>query len=483
MADYGFIANAPQTNPMTAVKDILGFVQGAQALQQGNINLQRSTATLPYDIERSKAESSRAQTEATGAAQKLPIEIKTLQAQSETARTGADSASLALRTRNEDLARNTVAALTTNPAFISGGPEARHHILDSTEKYLNAQGLPTTPGGAVDQTRKLIDEGINGDAMRQHMAQFIQQGAAPAEKAGALNAVPGAVNNGQQTQFVGTNPYNAANAPIPPVQMQLPPGSVETTEIGPDKNTYIVTRGANGTILNTRPLAGGSGGGTGGGAGMPQFAPGDAEAIPTLEGERTAARNMLSSAPIAHATNQGILNEIDKVSTGTVGPTLQSLFSTLGVATGTAEQRASSYDLVGKYLERNAIEAAKSMGPHTNAGLESAIKANGSTSYNPTAIKKLTKLNDAIISGAEMYQPGLEKAIAAAGNRGVLGKREFDQAWAQNFDPHITMLDNAIKAKDTATIAEIRKQVGPKGMEELHRKALNLDRLTQDGRL
>ncbi len=284
-------------------------------------------------------------------------------------------------------------------------------------------------------------------------------------------------------QFQQQNPMAAANGAPATVAATVAPGALETTETGPDKQQYIVTRSPQGTILSTRSLAGGPAGGTGAGGAMPKFAPGDAEAVPVLEGERSAARNILSAAPIAHTTNQGILEEIDKVTTGSLGPKLQGLFSTLGAKFDTAEERASAYDLVGKYLERNAIEAAKAMGPNTNAGLEAAVKANGSVAYNPTAIKKLTKLNDAIVSGAEAYQPGLEKAIASDPQRGVLAKRGFDQAWAQNFDPKIYMIESAVKRGDKATVDEIKKQLGTAGIQELVRKAGNLERLSSQGRL
>lgn len=298
-------------------------------------------------------------------------------------------------------------------------------------------------------------------------------------------ATPSYVSTGGSLQQ--TNPMAAATGAPASLPVTLPPGSLETTETGPDKQQYIVTRSPQGTILGTRSLAGGPQGGTGAAGGMPKFNPGDAEAVPILESERNSARQMLSSAPIAHETNRGILSEIDKVAaTGSAGPAFQRLLSTLGVAFNTPEEKASAYDVVGKYLERNAIEAAKAMGPNTNAGLEASIKANGSVAYNPTAIKKITKLNDAIVSGAEMYSPGLEKAIAANPQRGVLAKREFDQLWAQNFDPRITMINNAVKAGDQKEVEDILKQVGgrgSKGAQELIQKARNLDKLSAEGRL
>lgn len=502
MADYGFIANQPQTSPMTAINGILDVARGAQALQTSrqqyesqNIDLQKqrqanqervATQSFMQDPKNWQDDSGNIDMGKINAAvtKFAPMTgaetIGKLSTLSE-AQTSANKAKLGFDTDMRQILGQTYGILgragVTDPKIVSAE-------LDSLKaQYPNNKNVQQY----VDSAKVGLQNMEAGPHVKDTLIRQAQQFLSPAQQQSLAPTAGFIQTGGEQLPTVSTPSVGAAAPTIEVgksgtgVANTLPPGAVETTEIGPDKNSYIVTRGANGTILGTRPLAG-QNGGTGGTGNMPRFAPGDQDAIPVLEGERTSARNMLSSAPIAHTTNRGILEEIDKVSTGTIGPTLQKLFSTLGIATDTAEQRASSYDLVGKYLERNAIEAAKSMGPHTNAGLESAIKANGSVTYNPTAIKKLTRLNDAIVSGAEMYQPGLEKAIAADPQRGVLAKREFDQAWAQNFDPRIMEIQSASKSGDTKTIAEIRKQLGPDGIKELVRKADALERLSQSGK-
>ena len=111
-------------------------------------------------------------------------------------------------------------------------------------------------------------------------------------------------------------------------------------------------------------------------------------------------------------------------------------------------------------MERSALQAAQSMGPNTNAGLDAQIKANGSLGYTPQAIKEVTKLNDALTTGVQSYQPGLERAIAANPAAGVLAKRQYDQQWGANFDPNIFKYYNAIKSGDTAEQQAVVKQLG-----------------------
>jgi hypothetical protein len=356
---------------------------------------------------------------------------------------------------------------TTNP----DNPEL-HKLIDSYSKVLGM-----TPAGphvadvAVRASQSLLGPG--------------EQQIAFAPKVG-LESTGGKLEQTTTQPPVGGAPGSVTvgqNAPGAGAPLTIAPGSLETVEVGPDGNKYIVQRSAQGTIVGTRSL-GGAGQGTGqpgsggqpAGGGMPFISPEDQLTRPVLEAERNQARTILSSAPIAHTTNRGILEELDNViSTGATGGFMARAASIAGsLGLKAPENAASAYDLIGKYTERNALEAAKAMGPGTNAGLEAAIKANGSAAYNPTALKVITRLNDAIMSGAELYQPGLEKAIAANPQRGVLVKREFDQAWAQNFDTRIMELESGSLSAKSLT---------PAVKKELLRKAQNLQALSARGSL
>ncbi len=153
------------------------------------------------------------------------------------------------------------------------------------------------------------------------------------------------------------------------------------------------------------------------------------------------------------------------------------------LAVNGAEQGASDYDILGKMLERSALTASQGMGPQTNAGLEAQIKANGSTAYNPTSLRTIANLNDALVTGSEKYQAGLEKAIASSPNS-VFAKRQFDQQWAANADPMALRLVNAAKNHDTAEINDIFRSVGgprSQGGNALRQKLMNLKALSEQG--
>lgn len=471
MPDYSFIANPQQSSPMTAIGNVLGIAQKAQDLQtsrqqyQSNaLSLQKQQALLQPQIEQGQAESQTAQTGAAASKYKL---------QADQAKPFYDEASA--------LAQDPRMAAQKDGTFdqdgmVSALTEARQRLID--------RGVPKAT--AEVQVSHLMNVAAqNPGQVLPALNTITRAGAGVGGQANVLNAPVSPVSAGGATEFKQLQPgAPGAVAPGSSMPNTVSPGGIETTEQGPDGNAYIVTRSPQGTILGTRPLAGGPQGGTGGGPGMPRFAPGDKDAIPTLQTEVINAKNTALAAPDIHNNTRGILSELDNVSaTGVMGPTFQKINSALGggLDWSSKEKAASSYDLVGKYLERNALQLAQGMGPHTNAGLDTVKAASGTVAYNSDAIRSIAKLVDANASGQEAYYPALQKAIAANPQRGVLAKQDFDQQWAQNYDPRIFQVRNALQSKDTAELARLKTQLGPQGMKEMQQKFQNLQALGVSG--
>ena len=71
---------------------------------------------------------------------------------------------------------------------------------------------------------------------------------------------------------------------------------------------------------------------------------------------------------------------------------------------------ADAFQKIGHYLAQNSAAMAGKMGvPNTNMGQETAAAAAGNTSQNPEAIKEITKVNDALNTGFDLYNRGLAK--------------------------------------------------------------------------
>lgn len=460
MPDNAIAIQIQTPDAMKSIGSMLNFAGQAQNLQRGNVALEQERALLKPNIAKGQAESERSKTALTHDQFRLQ---------------GDQSAA----------AMQIAGGLFKDPRIQAPDPNGAIEAISEARDQMIARGIPkpTAEWYAAQLTAKAHQPG----AVYQSLQNMIQANAGAGTQAGVLNTPLTPLSTGgvvQPTQLQPGAPGAVQAGSQMPVT--LSPGQRETVETDALGNKSVVSRSPEGSILTTRAMPSSNASQQ-----TPptfQLKPGDREAIPVLEAERTQSRNLLSSAPIAHTTNRGILEEIDKViSTGQTGGVMAKAASIAGaVGLKAPENAASAYDLIGKYTERNALEAAKAMGPGTNAGLEAAIKANGSAAYNPTALKKITKLNDAIVSGAEAYQPGLEKAIAADPQRGVLAKREFDQAWAQNFDPMVMQIHNAQKDGDKAEISDIVKSLGGKNspkVKELIQKARNIEKLSTEGKL
>ncbi|MBB2928397.1 hypothetical protein [Paraburkholderia silvatlantica] len=393
---------------------------------------------------------------------------------------------------------NTVNTWRSNVAATSDADRAR--IASTVGSFIGPNGLTGTPqqiGTALNTLRgQLASDGgqatmgmvmqglrnTQGDPQTMYnVLSEVSRMATPAStQAAARQGATSFVNNGAQTLPVASTG-----------DFGQQPGSVT----GPGINNQVGPEGRQ--TIGQNPLTGGqtvvnkdeSGNITGvtnaptQGVYMPQ--PGDKEALPVLQAERDAARQQFSGAGLQHTNNQIVLDNIDNIgATGPAGQAFRNIASAFGFNAGDAKDSATAYDMVGKGLERSALQAAQSMGPQTNAGLDAQIKANGSLSYTPTAIKQITRLNDAIVSGTQSYQPGLERAISANPSAGVFAKRQFDEAWGANFDPRIYEMYNAAKAGDTTTVNSIVSGLGGKDstqFKSLMKKAANLQQLSNTG--
>jgi hypothetical protein len=321
-------------------------------------------------------------------------------------------------------------------------------------------------------------QSMNPQQQKQALITAAQQYAPPEATRTATAPQMGTITGpGGGVQPIQTNPLSpiGVGAVGPEIAQGIPLAQRSELTTNPvSGGLAVVNRGGNGQITGiTNPPT----------QNVYNPSPGDLQAIPGLSAEREAARQSYAAAPTAHTNNQLVLQNIDNVAaTGPLGQKARNLLSAFGV--NQDSDAATAYDLVGKGLERSALQAAQSMGPNTNAGLDAQIKANGSTSYTAPAIKEITKLNDALVTGVQSYQPGLERAIAANPAAGVIAKRQFDQQWGANFDPNIFKYYNAIKSGDTGEQQAIVKQLGglnSPGYNAMMKKAQALQQLSNTG--
>jgi hypothetical protein len=144
-------------------------------------------------------------------------------------------------------------------------------------------------------------------------------------------------------------------------------------------------------------------------------------------------------------------------------------------------QGADAFQKIGHYLAQNSAAMAGKMGvPNTNMGQETAAAAAGNPGQNPEAIKEITKVNDALNTGFDLYNRGLSKVT---NNGSDLSKvAAYKQAFGQNVDVNALRWADANRRNDREEIAALSKQ-GPKAIAAWQQKLSTLKALATTGDL
>lgn len=246
-------------------------------------------------------------------------------------------------------------------------------------------------------------------------------------------------------------------------------------------NPNVVTRNPDGTISSTRPMPGAVTPGQGPGFHVNGYQ-GQPADIQQAQTEVHTVRQQADQAPMAHNINQQIIKLAQNTQTGPGTPAWQKALASVGAVIG-SDMGTSSYQELGKYLEKNGIAAMQAMGgAPSDARLNAAIAANGSTQFNPKALVEVTKFNDAATTGLEQYRQGIDKAVGLS-NPNYNALARFKSQWSKNMDVNIFRLDNAIKNGDQAEVQNILKGLSPQQRQQLAQKRLNLQTLVNTGRL
>lgn len=217
---------------------------------------------------------------------------------------------------------------------------------------------------------------------------------------------------------------------------------------------------------------------------VPQLAPGEAEEIPVRTRERVAVNAAASQVPTQHFNNQQIIKLAPEAITGTGSGAWTKLMTANGVQWLPGDEAGNTQRLM-HFMALQSQANAQAMGAGTDAARAISEQATGTVEWDPKAIVSTAKVNDALSTGVELFNQGMEAAIKKAGGN-VLAKRDFQNQWSQNFDVRAMQLHNAIEQDDKAEVARLVKDAGGRGSaqaQEIVRKAKNLERLSTQGAL
>lgn len=144
-------------------------------------------------------------------------------------------------------------------------------------------------------------------------------------------------------------------------------------------------------------------------------------------------------------------------------------------------QGADAFQKIGHYLAQNSAAMAGKMGvPNTNMGQETAAAAAGNPAQNPEAIKEITKVNDALNTGFDLYNRGLAKVT----NNGSDLSRvpAYKQAFGSSLDVNALRWADAHRRNDIDEINTLTKK-GPQAIAEWQKKLATLKSLATMGDL
>lgn len=456
------------------------MISGFLDMGQKQVGLQKARATLQSDIAQRQAESQSAQAGAAVDTASVQPRIAQVAAQSAQAQTQSELAKYHLTGEYAQKANDIATALSTDPAFVTGtdSGDMIDKLTDAKQRAINA-GIPARQA-EVMFAPLVAKAAQDPKSVQGVLLNIVKGGLSAPSQTGAMFPTPNQINTGQTVQstaagnpaLTGVQPGTPQGAPV---QMGIAPGQQDQPATDQVGNPYRVQRDARGNIVSTAPLPTSAGG--------PNVLPPNEtpQTRDALQAERQTTLQQVQNAGNLHQINREIYNIADSdVQTGKLGGLINKISSATGFQVGAGE--AADYNTLGKMLARSNQQLAQGMGPHTNAGLEQTNAANGTTDYDKNTIKKIANLNDALVTGTQMYQKGLETAIQ---QNGIFGKRQFDQAWGAAMDPDALRLKNAVDNGDKGQIQMLVKQAGganSAGAKKLLGKLQALDSLSTTGR-
>jgi hypothetical protein len=333
-------------------------------------------------------------------------------------------------------------------------------LIDWADRQLETNPDPAFRRLVISTLTHLPHSG-DSKQLQGMVGQFASQvSGAPVQSASSMDT-------GGQVQPGATNRYTGEFTPAgKPVNRTLAP----TLVTSPVTGGQAVVGGGQGT--SPAPIGGPSG------QNPWQPYPGQQHDIETFRNEVNTVRQEAQQAPLARNINAQILRLSKDAKTGPGSDVWQHVVGAVGAPFGLSP--TSSYQEVGKFLEKNAIAAMQAMGgPPSDSRLEAAAKANGGTSFSPEALQTVTKFNDATNTALDQYRQGIDHAVGMGGNVDYSKLPAFKAAWAKNFDVDVFRVENAIRDGDTGELAKIKKDLGADKLKKLAEKRRNLTALSQ----
>jgi len=185
------------------------------------------------------------------------------------------------------------------------------------------------------------------------------------------------------------------------------------------------------------------------------------------EGTMAAAKNIqLKANEAAQRVSQSqfnanqIIQLADKAATGKGAELLQGLtggYAGLGLVGST--DMADALNKLGHYMALETANLASASGLGTDAARGIAEKMTGTTSWTADAIKSTARINRAMSTGVDLFNQGVNNAVAQA-NNSPFAARQFQNKWSQVADVNAYRLMDAMRNDDKIAVKELLTELG-----------------------
>ena len=418
-ADVSIYGNLNTQKPMT-LADMLN-------ISKSSYELSKLKELYPSMISEQQAKSETAQVASRIAQATEPFSISKSQAESQRLINEAEKSGLDLNMYHGNLTKGILGAYATDPDFINGNKDKMIEKIKLSQDYLSKHGVQDKSGLGNQLIQLVKDDpskvlSIFGNMRMSQMTPTEQQN----------------VIGGQQKvegQDVSGNP----------------------TVMSKEPNTGQI-------IQQPLPIAGGQP------ANM-RIAPTESSTtIATMQEERTAAKDVASSAAPALSNINTVLKYLPLAQTGKGSEAIAGLQSAFGnLAGSTAEEKAAAArDIIQKNIADLGLQKNAALGGKFVKSLEGAQQSLADAGKNPTAIYKAMQQLKPLIEHGKNYQEGLENTITKYGSIQV--KRLYDNAMIDAFDPLAINLYDAYKNKNEKDFKELTTGLSENQKIELGKK-------------
>lgn len=169
----------------------------------------------------------------------------------------------------------------------------------------------------------------------------------------------------------------------------------------------------------------------------------------------TAARNV----PAVNDSINQVVDLVDKLNSGRFGQAEASLASRFGYLAG--KDNATNIQQMGHYLGILSQSLSQQMGlRQTDAAAVQADNLAGKTDWTADAIKQTSNTLKAYNTGISLFNQGQERFLANNQSMGIYAKRQWDNAWANNFNVDSMRLYNAAATQNPLEIDKAAREMG-----------------------